>query len=100
MDDNDTRALRLAAAAVTAMDVKYRNGDTQVQIDLEDARNKLWTAYALARNHLLATGVMVTDQELSDMETLGQDLHQAAQTMAFAGAAVSLAKILAKIALA
>ena len=99
MDDNDTLALQIAAAAVTAMDVTYRNSDALGQVQLQDVRDHLWTAYAVARNRLMASGVIVTNDQLDQMKQLQGDLNAAADQMAFAGAAVKLAGILARIAL-
>ena len=97
--DNDTLALQIAGAAVTAVDVAYRNADTVAQIELQEVRNQLWTAYAVARNRLLAAGVIVSDAQLEQMSQLHTDLAGAADQMAFASAAVKLAGILTRIAL-
>ena len=97
--DNDTHALQVAAAAATAVDIAYKHADTMGQIGLQDARDQLWSAYAIARNRLMATGVIVTDDQLDQMLQLQTDLSEAADQMAFAGAALKLAGILTRIAL-
>ena len=99
MDDNDTLALQIAASAVTAMDVAYRNADGFEQVQMQDARDHLFAAYSVARNRLMATGVIVTNDQLDQMRQLQADLGAAADKMAFAGAALKLAGILARIAL-
>jgi len=100
VEDNDTQALQHAGAAVMAMDVRYRNATPADRIRLKRTRDQLWATYVLARNRLLEQGVLVTDDELGQMDALKADLGDAAETMAFARAALKLTGILARIALA
>jgi len=99
MEDNDTKALRFASAAVTDIDIQFRLADVAGKLQLAGPRDRAWTAYSLARQRLLQAGVIVTDEQLDEIDQLGVDIANAAETMETVRAALKLGEILAKIAL-
>ena len=99
-DDNDTKALRIAGDALFLMEVKCREAGFDERLAMEEERDRLWEAYEAARENLIASGVIVGDQELAELTALTEELDRAAQTNAVAQTALKLVGFFARIAAA
>ena len=98
--DNDTQVLRLASAALFAMEVKCRNAGVMDRVAMKQERDQLWQAYLDARDKLIAEGIVVGDDELAEMTALTQDLERATALNQTAQAVLKLVGFFAKIAAA
>ena len=78
--DTDAQILRDAGDTVIAIDIRYRLATPAEQMELRDDRDSAFTAYAHARNKLLAQGVIATDADVAEMREIAAEVKKAADT--------------------
>jgi hypothetical protein len=95
-EDNDSKALRLAGAALFAMEVKIRNAGVMERVAFKQQRDDLWNAYHAAREQLIAQDVIVGEAELAELAALKDELEDAASTNATAATVLKLVGFFAR----
>jgi hypothetical protein len=96
MADNDAKALKAAADALTEIDMRYRAASIDDKEDLKPARDAAFDAYSTARLTLLDDGVVATDADVAELERIRGEIATAAQTQALVIGAGRLVAALAK----
>ena len=94
MSDNDSIVLKDLGETVTMIDVKYRLANPADRIDMKEERDKALAEYGVARDRLLAEGVICTDEHIVEMRKIKAEIEQAAQTQQMIQGIVSLVKFL------
>lgn len=79
-NDPDAKVLKLAGDAVVAIDMRYRLASYADQAEMRDERDSAFNAYGLARNKLLAKGVIATEADVAEMRAIAGEIAQAAAT--------------------
>lgn len=97
--DTDLAILKSASSTVMKIDQRYRRADINEKIELKPERDRAFTAYSLARLQLLEDGVMTTAADLKKMQSLKDEIDQAAAMQDLIIAAARVAAFLAKLAL-
>ncbi len=97
--DPDAEVLKAANAAVMEIDLRYRASTFDEQIDLKEARDAAFDAYAKARINLLQAGIISTPADLEQMKALADEIHKAAQKQALINTAFRIAGFLAHFAM-
>jgi hypothetical protein len=82
MADNISKVIEDTEAVVEEVDARYRAGTIDDKEDLRDARNDAYTARARARRRQIQGDVVVTDDDVAEMEGLRTEIEQAADTQA------------------
>jgi hypothetical protein len=99
-NDPDATFLKEAGDAVVTIDVQYRLASYAEQAEMRDKRDNAFSAYAMARNKLLAQGVIATDADIAEMRSIAAEVKQAADTASLVRAIGKAVTILARVALA
>ena len=94
--DPDLTVLEEAAAAVTAIDRKYRRANFNEQIELKPERDEAFNTYARARLKLLEEGVIATEEDVEQMKRIRREVARARKTQTLIAGALRLARFLAK----
>ena len=97
--DPDAAMLKEAGDAVIAVDVRYRLASFQEKIEMRDERDRAFSAYAMARNRLLAEGIVATDEDVAEMRAIAAEIKSAADTASLLRAIVKVVTVLARFAL-
>lgn len=78
--DKDSIVLQNAANAVTAIDLRYRQGDLDLKRQLKGPRDAAYEQYTKARVELLKDGVICNDQDLTEISSIREAIEEAAGT--------------------
>lgn len=97
--DPDLLILEDANAAVMAIDRKYRRADFNIKLKLKKERNKAFNAYAKARLKLLEEGKITSDQDVTEMKAIRQEIARARQIQSILAGIGRLVKFLTKLAI-
>ena len=98
MDDPDVDVLSALAAAVTALDVRFRRAGVDEQDDLRPERDALFAAYANARLKLLQAGIRCTSQDVEEMRGLKLRMESAADLQTLLHAAAKIVTFATRVA--
>jgi hypothetical protein len=97
VDDPDVDVLSELAAAVTALDVRFRRASVDEQEDLGPERDALFAAYASARQKLLQAGIRCTPDDVEQMRTLKLRMDRAADLQTLLQASASIVRLTTRI---
>lgn len=95
--DNDSSVLKDAAAAVGAIDVKYREADFAGKRELKPKRDEAFAAYAKARRKLLEAGVICSRKDVEEMGEIREEIARARKTQSLVIAAARFVKFLSRL---
>jgi|GEM_PF-2049692 len=97
--DPDARLLKEAGNAVVAIDIRYRLASFQEQAEMRDERDSAFSAYAAARNKLLAQGVIAGEAEIAEMRAIAAEVKKAAETASLLRAIGKAVLLLSRVAM-
>ncbi len=93
--DNDTIMLEKLGNALVDLQVKYRNSSLEDRMAMKPALEELLSDYADYQLRLLKEGVITTDDDLLEMDSIKKEIDQAARKEQLI---VGIAKLIAFIA--
>lgn len=96
--DTDIQTIQEAYQALSMIDVQYKLADPADQPALKDKRDQAFSAYSLARLHLLESQVTTTRNDLRKMKRIKAEVESAADTQALLAAMVKFAVFMARLA--
>lgn len=94
MADNDSIVLADLGETVTMIDVKYRLANPADRIDMKEDRDNAIAEYGVARDKLLADGVICSDMHIAQMRKIKAEIEHAAQNQEIILGIVKLVKFL------
>ncbi len=77
--DNDTIMLEKMGNALVDLQVKYRNSSLEDRMAMKPALEELLSDYADYQLRLLKEGVITTDDDLLEMDSIKKEIDQAAK---------------------
>jgi hypothetical protein len=80
--DNDTIMLNELSAKVNTLDIKYKMSSFEDQAVLGPPLSELWNDWVTYRIKLMKAGVITTDEDLAEMETIKEQIDAAADRQA------------------
>ncbi len=80
--DNDSKTLQVIAQSITIIDLKYRSLPFPEQMKLKPERDKAFSKYVEVRVKLLEEGVITTDDQISEMNEIKEEIDEAAENQA------------------
>ena len=98
-NDTDASFLKVAGDTVVNIDVQYRLASYEQQAAMRDDRDSAFAAYAMARNKLLAQGVIATEADIAEMRAIAEEVEQAADTASLLRSIAKVVLILSRVAL-
>ena len=98
-NDTDASFLKVAGDTVVNIDVQYRLASYEQQAAMRDDRDSAFAAYAMARNKLLAQGVIATEADIAEMRAIAEEVEQAADMASLLRSIAKVVLILSRVAL-
>ena len=103
MADNDIKILEDAKDAAFTLDKAYRyavlDRDLDRMVELKPKVDEAYDAYSSARLKLLEEGVLATDEDVTEMSRIRDEIDRAGETQALILGAIKFATFIAKFAI-
>ena len=95
--DNDSKTLEEIAQSITIIDLKYRALSFPEKMKLKPERDKAFSKYVEARIKLLEEGIITTEEQISEMRQIRNEIDDAAETQAIIVAIARLVGFIATL---
>lgn len=78
--DNDAQMIEASGAALTTMQIKYRQSTIRDRMLIRPTLEQALNDYAQYQIRLLKEGVITTENDLSEMKNIREEIDRAAET--------------------